>query len=138
MTPQQFVAKWSQIQLKEITTAQSHFLDVCQLVGHPAPLDADPNGEFFTFEAPTDKIGGNRGRADVWYKNKFIWEDKGAHHDLDKAYEQLLLYRESLGNPPFLITSDTHRHLIPNNVEIWEYNPQTQTAHQLPLDNQPS
>jgi hypothetical protein len=39
MIPQQFVAKWSQIQLKEITTAQSHFLDVCQLVGHRAPLD---------------------------------------------------------------------------------------------------
>ncbi len=115
MTPKEFVAKWSKIQLKEITTAQSHFLDICQLVGHPAPLDADPVGEFFTFEAVTDKVGGKRGRADVWYKSRFIWEYKGADHDLDKAYEQLLLYRESLGNPPLLITSDTHKIIIHTN-----------------------
>ena len=100
MTPQDFVKRWDKIQLKETAAAQPHFYDVCALVGHELPHVADPKGEFFTFEASTDKAGGGRGRADVWYKGRFIWEYKGAHADLDKAYQQLLLYRESLENPP--------------------------------------
>ncbi len=115
MTPQQFVQKWSQVLLNEIQMAQSHFWDVCQLAGHLPPVDADPKGEFFTFEAPVEKLGGSQGRADVWFKNHFIWEYKGAHADLDKAYQQLLLYRESLGNPPLLITSDTRQIVIHTN-----------------------
>ncbi|MCB9134394.1 MAG: class I SAM-dependent DNA methyltransferase [Anaerolineales bacterium] len=115
MTPHQFVQKWSQILLNEIAMAQSHFNDVCALIGHKTPTDADPTGEFFTFEASVQKAGGGGGRADVWYKSKFIWEYKGAHADLDKAYQQLLLYRESLGNPPLLITSDTKQILIHTN-----------------------
>jgi len=51
LSPQQFVKKWSQIQLKERTIAQSHFNDICALVGHKTPLEIDPKGEFFTFEA---------------------------------------------------------------------------------------
>jgi hypothetical protein len=34
LTPQKFVAKWSQIRLSEIASAQSHFNDVCALVTH--------------------------------------------------------------------------------------------------------
>lgn len=115
MKPDKFVKKWAQIHLKEMTTAQSHFNDVCRLIGHPTPLEADPAGEFFTFEAPTEKASGKKGRADAWYKGKFIWEYKGAHKNLDKAYQQLLLYREYLGNPPLLITSDTHQIIIHTN-----------------------
>ena len=51
----------------------------------------------------------------MWYKGKFIWEYKGAHADLDKAYQQLLRYREALGNPPLLITSDMDRIVIHTN-----------------------
>ena len=115
MTPQQFVTKWSSIKLKETAAAQSHFNDICALVGHPDPATADRKGEFFTFEASTDKTTGGRGRADVWYKGRFIWEYKGAHADLEKAYQQLLLYRESLANPPLLITSDLQRIIIHTN-----------------------
>jgi hypothetical protein len=35
MNPAAFVAKWSRIQQKERATAQTHFNDVCRLVGHP-------------------------------------------------------------------------------------------------------
>jgi methylase of polypeptide subunit release factors len=115
LTVKQFVDKWKAIELKEITIAQSHFIDICDLLGHPAPLDCDPKGEFFTFEIVTDKTGGGKGRADAWYKAKFIWEYKRPHWSLDKAYNQLLLYRESLGNPPLLITSDTHKIIIHTN-----------------------
>lgn len=115
MTPQQFVKRWDKVLLKETAAAQPHFYDVCALVGHALPHVADPKGEFFTFEASTDKTTGGRGRADVWFKGQFIWEYKGVHADLDKAYQQLLLYRESLGNPPLLITSDLQRIIIHTN-----------------------
>jgi type II restriction/modification system DNA methylase subunit YeeA len=112
---QQFASKWKAITLSEIAVAQSHFIDVCTLVGHPAPTDCDPKGEFFTFEIKAEKPDGEPGRADAWYKGKFIWEYKRPGSNLRKAYNQLLLYRESLGNPPLLITSDTHDILIHTN-----------------------
>jgi hypothetical protein len=34
LTPSQFVKKWSKIQLKEKAASQSHFNDICALVGH--------------------------------------------------------------------------------------------------------
>jgi hypothetical protein len=115
MTPAHFVNKWSKIQLKERTTAQSHFNDICSLVGHKPPLEADPKGEFFTFEADTDKPSGEHGWADAWYKGKFIWEYKGPDKNLDTAYKQLLLYKDALENPPLLITSDTQVIIIHTN-----------------------
>jgi type II restriction/modification system DNA methylase subunit YeeA len=42
----------------------------------------------------------------VWKRGSFAWEYKGSHADLDKAYEQLQQYRESLENPPLLVVSD--------------------------------
>ncbi|MCI0398836.1 MAG: class I SAM-dependent DNA methyltransferase [Chloroflexi bacterium] len=115
LTAKEFVGRWRRVQLKETAAAHSHFNDVCALVGHAPPHVADPAGTFFTFEARTEKPGGERGRADVWYKGRFIWEYKGRHADLDKAYQQLLLYRESLGNPPLLITCDLQRIIIHTN-----------------------
>ena len=45
----------------------------------------------------------------------FAWEYKGQHANLDKAYAQLLQYRESLLNPPLLIVSDMQRIVIHTN-----------------------
>jgi len=115
MTAKEFVNKWEKVRLNEIAAAQSHLNDVCALIGHDTPVKADPKGKFFTFEKPTKKTGDKSGRADVWYKGRFIWEYKGFHANLDKAYQQLLLYRESLGNPPILITSDMHKIIIHTN-----------------------
>jgi len=106
LTPAQFVKKWSQITLKETAASQTHFNDICALIGHKTPLEVDPKGDFFTFEADAEKPEGDYGWADAWYKNRFIWEYKGPHRNLDAAYQQLLLYKDSLGNPPLLITSD--------------------------------
>jgi len=115
MNAKQFVDKWGKARLKEISASQSHFDDICSLIGHPTPSKADPKGKSFTFEKSAKKIGGKLGRADVWYKSKFIWEYKGYHANLEKAYQQLLLYREYLGNPPLLITSDMHKIVIHTN-----------------------
>lgn len=114
-TPQAFVAKWHHIDLTEKAAAQEHFLDLCRLIGHPTPAEDDPTGEHFTFEAGVSKQGGGQGWADVWKKGYFAWEYKGKDKDLDKAYDQLLLYRESLQNPPLLVVCDIERIVIHTN-----------------------
>lgn len=118
MTPKEFVAKWEHNPQKETAVSQSHFNDVCALVGHAPPISHDPSGRAFSFETKTVKSDGSKGFADVFYKGKFIWEYKGPHKNLKKAYRQLQLYREDLENPPLLITSDTqviHIHTNFNN-----------------------
>ena len=81
----------------------------------PHPREADPDGEFFTFEKSLKKENGAAGFADVWRKGCFAWEYKGFHADLGKAYSQLQLYRESLGNPPLLVVCDFDRYEIHTN-----------------------
>ncbi|CAN5491008.1 class I SAM-dependent DNA methyltransferase [soil metagenome] len=115
MTPHEFVDKWKSTALKERAAAQEHFLDLCALVSHPTPAQDDPTGQRFAFEAGATKQTGGQGWADVWKKGYFAWEYKGKHADLDKAYQQLLLYRESLQNPPLLIVGDLNNIIIHTN-----------------------
>jgi methylase of polypeptide subunit release factors len=115
LTPQEFVDKWRHTTLKESSAYQQHFVDLCRLVGHPTPAEADPKGEWFTFQADATKQSGSQGYADVWKKRFFAWEYKGKHADLDKAYQQLLQYREALENPPLLVVSDIEQIVIHTN-----------------------
>src|ERR1017187_4336688 len=96
----------SQVELTERSAAQQHFLDLCELVGHPKPAAADPAGVSFTFEKGAAKHGGGDGWADVWKKDFFGWEYKGKKKNLDAAYDQLLEYRADLENPPLLVVCD--------------------------------
>ena len=61
LSPQEFVDKWRKATLKERSAAQEHFIDLCRLVGHPTPAEADPTGESFTFEAGASKQRGGAG-----------------------------------------------------------------------------
>ncbi len=106
ITPQEFVAKWRNATVTERAASQSHFNDLCDLLGHPKPLEADPHGEWFAFEKGAGKASGGEGWADVWKKGCFGWEYKGKQANLDKAYAQLLMYYGALDNPPLLIVSD--------------------------------
>lgn len=115
LIPQTFVEKWQHTTLKERSAYQQHFLDLCALVKHATPAEMDHAGTFFTFEAGAKKVGGGDGFADVWYRGHFAWEYKGKHADLDKAYQQLLQYREALENPPLLIVSDIDTIVIHTN-----------------------
>jgi len=98
------------------------------MLGHPTPIEADPTGrdsfcfqrrvvkdvELFTFDdagCVVENPGDERGFADVWKKDCFGWEYKGPGEDLEKAYKQLLRYRESLLNPPLLVVCD-FRHIV--------------------------
>ncbi len=83
-----FIAKWRHVELKERSAAQEHFLDLCHLLGHPTPAEADPAGEAFGFEKGIAKHDGGEGFADVWKKGFFGWEYKGRHKDLNAAYNK--------------------------------------------------
>ena len=115
ISPQDFVAKWMYATLKEHAAAQSHFNDLCALIGHPTPSEADPAGTWFTYEAGATKQAGGQGWADVWKRGCFAWEYKGKDGDLDKAYQQLLQYREALLNPPLLVVCDINEIRIHTN-----------------------
>ena len=115
MNAAEFVAKWRKAELKERSAAQEHFLDLCRVFDHPSPVAADPSGETYCFEKGAAKQGGGEGFADVWKKDFFGWEYKGRRKDLDAAYDQLLLYRDALANPPLLVTCDLDRIVVHTN-----------------------
>ncbi len=115
MTPGEFIAKWRVVELKERSASQSHFNDLCALVGEPTPTDADPSGEGYCFERGARKDSGGDGWADVWKRGCFAWEYKGRRADLDAAFNQLQQYAFALENPPLLIVSDMARFRIRTN-----------------------
>ncbi len=94
LTPTEFAAKWRGVTTTEKAGSQSHFIDLCRLLGEPTPHEADPTGESYAFEKRVTKGGGGNGFADVWKRGFFAWEYKGKRADLKAAYKQLLAYRE--------------------------------------------
>jgi len=111
MTPDQFVAKWANATLSEKAASQSHFNDLCLLLGVKNPIESDPAGQDYCFEKPVHPIAaaskgskGDLGFVDVWKRGHFAWEykRKGKYKDLTEAYRQLYQYRDDLDNPPLL------------------------------------
>ena len=144
MTAAEFKKKWSRYQGKETSAYQSHFDDLCRLLGQPTPNEADPSGtDFFCFqkrvvkdaelfeldETPDASEPEERGFADVWKKSCFAWEYKGKKKNLDEAYKQLLRYRESLLNPPLLVVCDFDRYIVKTN-----FNGTVQEVHEFTND----
>jgi hypothetical protein len=111
----QFQHKWQGVTLKERSASQSHFNDLCHMLGVPTPTDADPTGSFYTFERGAEKTSGGAGWADVWFRGHFAWEYKGQHANLKKAYDQLLQYREDLEDLPLLVVCDFDRFEVHTN-----------------------
>ncbi|WP_180126631.1 class I SAM-dependent DNA methyltransferase [Rhodoferax sp. BLA1] len=110
MTPQDFITQWGAPDgvpgpaygLNEEQGAQSHFLDLCELLGVPKPGSADG----YRFEEKSAVIGGKTGYADVFKRGVFAWENKAPGKNLDTALKQLLTYSLALSNPPILVVSD--------------------------------
>ena len=115
ITPAAFAAKWKGVETTEKASAQSHFIDLCRMLGEPTPHEADPIGSQFAFEKRVVKAGGGDGYADVWKRDFFAWEYKGKNKDLKAAYLQLLNYKDDLGIPPLLVVSDLDRIEIHTN-----------------------
>ncbi|MDA8217231.1 MAG: N-6 DNA methylase [Dehalococcoidales bacterium] len=109
-----FVARWRASTLAERAGSQSHFIELCQVLGQPVP-SSDPTGDYYTFEKGLTKVGGSDGWADVWKRGHFAWEYKGKHKDLVEAYRQLLQYKDDLENPPLLVVCDMDRFEVHTN-----------------------
>jgi len=125
VTPKEFIERWRHSGLKERSAAQSHFNDLCALLGEAPPHVADPTGERFCFERGAKKTGGGDGWADVWKRGHFGWEYKGPGKDLNKAYAQLQRYAVALENPPLLIVSDCRDIIIHTNFTNTVYETHT-------------
>jgi len=110
-----FIARWQASTGSERSTAQSHFIDLCEILGQPHPVAADPEGASYAFERGVKKSGGGDGWADVWMRGHFAWEYKGKKKDLKAAYDQLLKYREDLESPPLLVVCDLNRFEVHTN-----------------------
>lgn len=110
-----FVEKWRSAALRERANAQTHFNDLCAVLGVATPVEEDPSGERYTFEKRVELPGGGSGDADVWKRGHFGWEYKSGGRSLTDAYEQLLGYREGLENPPLLVVCDMNRFEIHTN-----------------------
>ena len=130
MTPGEFIAKWRASALKESASAQSHFDELCRMLGEPTPSDADPAGEWYCFERGARKDTGGDGWADVWKRGFFAWEYKGKRAGLDAAFNQLRQYALALENPPLLIVSDMARFRIRTN---WTNS--VSVTHEFTLDD---
>ena len=144
ITAIEFKQKWARYTGKETSAYQAHFDDVCRLIGHPTPTQADPSGSdsfcyqkrvvknlelFERHEVPDEAGPGERGFADVWKKDCFGWEYKGKKKNLDDAYRQLCRYREALLNPPLLVVCDFDRFIIRTN-----FNGTVQETHEFTND----
>lgn len=85
----EFIEKWrtgsAAHALNERAGAQSHFIDLCRLLGVPEP--GDP--ERYCFERGVTRTGSERQRvdgfADVWLRGHFAWEYKAPGKNLEAA-----------------------------------------------------
>ena len=115
MTPEEFIAKWQGRDLTERQASQTHFIDLCRVLGEPAPYDPGTDPDGYCFERGATKLTGGNGWADVWKRGCFGWEYKGPGKDLGQAYAQLQQYAVALENPPLLVVCDLGRFRIHTN-----------------------
>jgi hypothetical protein len=120
LTIDQFIAKWKKAELKERAAAQEHFLDLCHLLGHPTPAEADATGATFCFEtfpfpkptpAQKDAVAEAARALDVARRN---WVGDRS----DKKRTLTALYNE---RPTWL--RDAHRRLDVAVFQAYGWNP---------------
>ena len=59
------VTRWQRATLTESAGAQSHLIDLCDVLGQPRPAEIDQEGNTYTFEKGVTKTTGGEGFADV-------------------------------------------------------------------------
>jgi hypothetical protein len=115
MHPQDFVAKWRGNTSTERQVSQQHFLDLCALVGHATPGGARPREQVLHLRGRRGQAERRPGLGRCLVQGPLRHRVQGAGQEPGRAYEQLLQYRESLENPPLLITGNTQEYFIHTN-----------------------
>ena len=110
----EFVERWKASSLSERAASQSHFIDLCEVLGQSHPAAADQTGDTFTFEKHVSTLEEGKGFADVWKRGLRLGY-KGKHKSLSAAYGQLVRYQGDLENPPLLVTCDQERFEVHTN-----------------------
>ena len=113
MQAQEFIRKWGPVgtafELNELAGAQSHFIDLCRLLGVAEQADPDE----YCFERGVTRTGSAASRtdgfADVWMRGHFAWEYKAPGKSLEVALKQLMMYALPLDNPLLLVVSNRLR-----------------------------
>jgi hypothetical protein len=59
----EFVTRWKASTLTERAAAQSHFIDLCEVLHQPHPAAADQTGDTYTFEKHVSTLKGGKGYA---------------------------------------------------------------------------
>jgi len=70
LTLPEFVNRWKSSELTERSAAQSHFINLCEVLGVPPPAAADQTGESYTFEKGVTTTDNTPGFADVWKRGR--------------------------------------------------------------------
>ncbi len=86
MTHQEFIAKWQHSELKERSASQSHFNDLCALLGEQTPTDADQAGEWFCFEKGAKKTGGGDGWVSSYEQKRVNSCERPRHGALTQLF----------------------------------------------------
>jgi hypothetical protein len=119
---QAFIARWRGVAASELATAQSFFIELCELLGVPRP-HATPEQDYM-FERPITFVHGDGstspGRVDCYKRGHFVWESKKLKlgKTVTQAFDEALLkarqqaenYARALpaseGRPPFVVVVD--------------------------------
>ena len=56
LTPADFAQKWQGSTTTEKAGSQSHFIDLCRMLGEPTPHEADPTGDHYVCETAGKRI----------------------------------------------------------------------------------
>jgi hypothetical protein len=112
-TPDTFITRWHGVILNERSAAQSHFNDLCALIGVEGPVAGEPENHWFTFEKGARKTTVAKGRADLWRKGCFRSGYDARPARLVHAHAALnAAVAESCGR------GDDHRAGLPTDDEI--------------------
>ncbi len=72
----EFVKRWQNTTLSERASYQTHFINLCAMIGHETPKGdgLDSRGHHYAFEYGLIQDTGAHGFADVLYENHFAIE----------------------------------------------------------------
>ena len=138
MTPQQFVAKWRNITVTERAGSQSHFNDLCDLLGHPKPARRGPDRRVVRLREGREQGVGRPGLGRrVEARLLRLGVQGAARQPRQGVHAAAATTRGNLGNPPLLIVCDITAIIIHTHFTNFVDKPVTLTLDDLLEPAQP-